>query len=122
MRDRLKQAWKNMHKRCKLPSYSRRGITVCARWHDYSLFAGDMGPHPGQGQTLERVKNHLGYVKTNCIWAPMTTQSRNRRSNKLTLAQVQAIRAMHGTDGAIALQFGVSRPMIWQIRHGKVWQ
>lgn len=44
---------------------------------------------------------------------------------KLTLAQVQQIRALQaagGSDTKIAKQFGVSRPAISAIRHGRAWR
>lgn len=84
------RAWKNMRNRCK-PGYFRhdayhdRGISVCKRWGRFKAFLEDMGMRP-DGMTLERVDNELGYSPSNCIWATMLTQSRNKRSNVLLSA------------------------------------
>lgn len=61
--------------------YGARGITICEHWRLFVNFVADMGEcHPGM--TIERVNNDLGYGPDNCIWATMTTQNRNKRSNR----------------------------------------
>lgn len=82
-------SWYDMRTRCLDPEdpqfslYGGRGISICERWRDdYDAFYEDMGPRPA-GMTLERRDNNQGYSLSNCAWAPMTAQSRNRRSNRV---------------------------------------
>lgn len=75
--------WKSMMQRCyttgasNYPYYGGKGITVCARWHDFSAFRSDMGECQ-QGMTLDRIDNTKGYEPGNCRWATMAEQNRNR--------------------------------------------
>lgn len=77
------EAWKSMHRRCRTAKgriarlYREKGITVCRRWEDFSLFLEDMGDLPYPGATLERKSNSRGYSKSNCAWVPKGHQSRN---------------------------------------------
>jgi hypothetical protein len=81
------QSWQAMKQRCyskkhqHYPNYGGRGITVCARWHTYSLFLADMGARP-EGMSLDRKRNAEGYTKDNCRWATRTEQNRNSSQNR----------------------------------------
>lgn len=73
-----------MIERCKNPKapnfeyYGARGITVCDRWREsFEAFLEDMGERPA-GMTLDRIDGDGGYEPTNCRWATLTTQQRNR--------------------------------------------
>jgi hypothetical protein len=82
-----------MKQRCLDPgckSYARyggRGIAVCARWLNgedglsgFQCFLADMGERP-HGLTLDRKDNRLGYSPSNCRWAGIAEQARNRRDS-----------------------------------------
>jgi hypothetical protein len=78
-------AWCSMRGRCLNPNdrrydrYGGRGITICPRWDDFSVFLADMGPKPkGRLVSIERVDNERGYSKENCIWATPMIQAANR--------------------------------------------
>lgn len=80
----LYRAWLGMRARCNNPrsktyaNYGGRGITVCAEWDDFTVFAGDMGDRP-PGTSLDRIDNNGPYSKDNCRWATPAQQVRNTR-------------------------------------------
>lgn len=75
--------WSLMRDRCSNPSnkkfdyYGGKGIKVCQRWDDFSLFLADMGTRP-PGLTIDRINADGDYEPCNCRWATRKEQSRNR--------------------------------------------
>ena len=77
-------AWQGMKNRCRNKSnknYGGRGIKFCRRWLHFKNFLSDMGIRP-DGTSLERLDVNSGYSPENCIWADLSTQSNNRRTNR----------------------------------------
>lgn len=117
------EAWSNMLARCENPkathfdNYGGRGISVCERWHDFALFLADMGPRPSPKHTIDRYPNNDGhYEPSNCRWATMVQQCRNKRTNRLvtyggetlTLAEWGERLGTNGTVIGIRLRNGWS--------------
>lgn len=84
----LFNTWNMMLQRCenpdfhKYPSYGGRGIKVCERWHDVSLFIEDIERELGQrpaGYTLDREDNDGDYEPGNVRWASPRQQAANQR-------------------------------------------
>lgn len=80
--------WSSMKARCYNPNhisfcrYGERGIRVCASWiSDFSTFYRDMGPRPSPKHSMERRDNNGHYEPSNCYWATVKQQARNRRTN-----------------------------------------
>jgi hypothetical protein len=106
---RVYRIWSGMMTRCynrKAKDYGRyggRGIVVCERWKNFSLFYYDMGEPPTDLHQIERKNNLKGYELNNCVWATATDQARNRRSNTVLKWQgkVQCIAAWEQELGII---------------------
>lgn len=88
--------WRAMMRRCYNPKdkdyhkYGAAGITVYAPWHEYSVFAKDVG-EPFGDQTLDRIDPHGSYTPQNCRWASLTTQNRNIRMSKRNKSGVRGV-------------------------------
>lgn len=85
------EAWSAMWDRCtntQHKAYQRYSDKVPPpEWRDFRVFYLELGPRPGAGYSLDRVKNHLPYGPGNCKWSTSTEQNRNRRSNVLVSFQ-----------------------------------
>lgn len=86
---RTYRIWCGMWKRCTdktcthYERYGGRGISVCERWRDFSLFYADMGAVP-DGCSIDRFPNNDGnYEPGNCRWATRVQQARNTRTNRV---------------------------------------
>jgi len=82
------KSWRAIMDRCLNPNdkswkdYGGRGIIVCQRWQEsFENFYADMGNKPTPKHSIERKNNDLGYDPSNCRWATVKEQNRNRRSN-----------------------------------------
>src|SRR5215475_6407743 len=92
------RCWLHLRQRCqnpndpKYPIYGGRGIKCCTRWNSYENFLADMGEPPTPQHTIERRDNNSGYKPSNCYWATVDEQAKNRRNVKLTQADIDSIR------------------------------
>lgn len=59
--------------------YGGRGIKMCKKWKEsFQSFFNDMGKRPSKKHSIERVNNDGNYEPSNCVWATIKTQLRNR--------------------------------------------
>jgi hypothetical protein len=61
--------------------YGGRGIGACERWSIFENFIADMGCRPSAKHSLERDRLDEDYSPSNCRWATMREQQRNRSTN-----------------------------------------
>ena len=137
--------WKAMMHRCYDPkhvgyrNYGGRGITVCEPWHNPAAYITwieiNLGSRP-DGCSLDRIDNDRGYEPGNLRWSSRSVQTRNQRSEnrrrgsaKVTAVLTEDIvrecrlRAASGEQlGALAAEFGVSKPTMHKAITGKTWQ
>lgn len=111
-------AWINAKKRCNNPrnasyrDYGGRGIRMRAAWTDsFETFSHDMGTRPSPKHSLDRIDPDGDYEPSNCRWATLDIQTRNKRNirwfafegERLILAEV-AVRLGITRDQARSLQ------------------
>jgi hypothetical protein len=79
--------WRHMKTRCENKNspaykwYGARGIKVCEKWLDFKNFFEDMGVRPSKKYSIDRINVDGNYEPSNCRWATMRDQQRNRRNN-----------------------------------------
>jgi hypothetical protein len=122
-------SWLSMFQRCtNNPSYkffyryAGRGITVCQRWGDFSMFLADMGERPSMSHTLDRIDNDKGYEPGNCRWATWPQQASNRSNTKLEpheAAQVAWLIDSGYPSADVQVFFGISKGHVWRLSKGR---
>ena len=114
--------WAGMKQRCRrAPGYAH--VSICKRWGTFENFLADMGERP-EGTTLDRRDTLGDYNPSNCQWATLNTQARNRINSKLTegcIARIRDLLRMGVSGVQIAKHFAVSKTMIYHIKHGRQW-
>lgn len=96
------RSWNAMRTRCnnkghhKFPDYGGRGITICERWNKFENFYADMGPRPSLNLSLDRIDNDGNYEPSNCRWATLKQQARNKRIFKKNKYGITGLRLRKG--------------------------
>jgi hypothetical protein len=75
----MRRCYKELDKDYK--NYGGRGIVVHAPWHEYLVFASEVGEPTGK-QTLDRIDVNGHYEPGNVRWAEPSAQMRNMRFPK----------------------------------------
>lgn len=89
---KIYRIWRGIKDRCcnercaQYHRYGGRGIQICETWRNsFQAFYDDMGDVPESKHSIERIDNDRGYCKSNCRWASMREQSRNKcNTHRLT--------------------------------------
>jgi hypothetical protein len=108
--------WMGVRRRCSVQygssSYLIKGIKVCERWNSFECFIEDMGPIPSPAHQIDRIDSNGNYEPTNCRWATLAEQQRNRSSsvflsfNGETLTQTEWAARIGVTAQAIRHRIG----------------
>lgn len=126
-RNKVYAAWSSMMTRCfnernkSWPTYGGRGITVCERWMSFEDFLEDMG-QPEPHQSLDRIDSNGNYQPDNCRWADAKTQTRNRRSVKLSEQVVARLRDGTLSPTEAAKSTGCQPSTAYAARRGQNWR
>lgn len=88
-RDRLHVIWSTMKQRCynekdkKYPIYGSRGIIICDEWrNDFeSFYLWAISNGYSDSLSIDRLDVDGNYDPSNCKWATVKEQARNRRTN-----------------------------------------
>ena len=88
--DKIQLALINIKRRCYNPRsdsykhYGGRGISLCKEWSKDSeaFYQWAISSGHAMNLSLDRIDNDGNYGPTNCRWADVKTQLRNRRSNR----------------------------------------
>ena len=117
---RIFKIWAGIRKRCNNPKmksyedYGGRGIKVCERWNSFQLFYNDMKNGYSDELSLERIDPNGDYEPSNCRWASMKEQARNKRNTKLIELNGKSLTLAEWEDIS-----GVGRSTIaWRIKNG----
>lgn len=116
-------SWQRIVQRCMNPNvknykdYGGRGIKVCKRWLKFENFLQDMGEPPTQNHSIDRIKNDLGYCKSNCKWSTRKQQQRNRRNSRLITfnGKTQCIIEWSEKTGVLAITINARLKRGWSI-------
>jgi len=128
-RDRIYRIWSGMRMRCQnnnnpqFADYGGRGISICQEWDDFATFAAwaELSGYRDD-LSIDRIDNNGNYEPANCRWATKIEQSRNKRprkDQKLTDAQVEAIRTDNRFQYVIARDYGIHQQHVSRIKNGK---
>lgn len=80
--------WRSMRARCYTVTfpfyylYGGRGIKICERWQDFTLFLQDMGQAPTKKHSIDRINPDGDYEPSNCRWATPREQANNKSKTK----------------------------------------
>ena len=125
-------SWNNMIQRCYNKNdigylnYGGRGITVCDKWlNSIENFIEDMGPRPSDDHSLDRINNNGNYELSNCRWATITEQNRNKRDTVISLEQIEKIKELYKTGNysqqELGNKYGCTQSNIYCIVNNKTW-
>ena len=73
-------------------NYGGRGLQLEEEWCDSfpsfnAWILDNLGPKPSDKHSIDRIQNHVGYMKGNLRWATPSEQQNNRRSNRVLTFQ-----------------------------------
>lgn len=130
----LYRLWIRLKERCLNPRwhafhyYGGRGVTLFEPWvTDFPAFRNYIVSALGEAPrrtTLDRIDNSRGYEPGNLRWATNAMQAQNRRSVKLSIATVDAIRGRVRSgepQRSIARDFQVNQSTISRVVTQRLW-
>lgn len=87
---RLYAIWQGMKQRCYDKNtegyaiYGKKGIEICDEWLKFeNFYKWAKGSGYSEDLTIDRIDNLKGYSPSNCRWATVKEQNRNKRKNRI---------------------------------------
>jgi hypothetical protein len=93
-------------------NYGGRGITVCEEWHDPSNFiAWAISNNWQKHLRLDREKNDLGYMPSNCRFVTIQVNNNNSRNNHIVTisGETMSFADAHRKYGVVKYQTAMRR-------------
>lgn len=128
---KIARVWANMKKRCRNKAtwnykrYGGRGIKVCEEWQEFiPFYKWVMKNGYCEGKQIDRIDNNGGYYPENCRIVDPTVNARNKSNTRLSIEKVKVIRELYRTgkkQAVLSEMYSVSRQLIWQVVHNKIW-
>lgn len=117
--------WQNMKGRClrknhpKFSCYGARGIKIYEPWlkiENFAKWALENGWE--EGLSIDRIDNNGDYCPENCKWISIASNSRKKRTTKISFEQAKEIRKrifLGERETDLAKEYGVVHGTIWFI-------
>ena len=86
-----------------ISSIAGKCISICERWNNYAYFLADMGRKPAPKHSIDRIDRNGDYEPTNCRWASLSEQSKNRNFNPISKLNLQTSTADLAIDALLPI-------------------
>lgn len=120
----LYRVWNAMKQRCNTSTsqsyvdYGGRGISYCMAWEEYIPFRDWALSHGYKKKLLlDRIDNDGNYEPSNCRWVLSVISAENRRTTKMSIADVAVMKSLYEKGVSVKLIPALYRINATRFRH-----